>query len=229
MSLWLLDLADVIRAAGLPVVEYSGWTTRARSSGGFPAGQPTGIVVHHTASSTSPGNDAAYIAENADVAPISQLLLDRTGTVTVIAAGAANHAGSGGPWRGIPPDQANTHTIGIEASNNGVGEPWPQAQTDAYITLVAALASRYEIDVANVITHHEWAPSRKIDPAGPSPWAAGKATWPGNAFRTSVNNALNNNTPAPQAWPKPGNTLTGDDIEWIQNAIDDLLTLRGLA
>ena len=34
-SIYLTDMADWFRAAGLTVVEYGGWKTRARGSGGY--------------------------------------------------------------------------------------------------------------------------------------------------------------------------------------------------
>lgn len=189
-SRYLTDLAAVLRDAGLTVYEDAGWQTRARSSGGFDPGYPSAIVVHHTASSTSPANDAAYIARNAEYAPIAQLLLDRTGAYWVCAAGAANHAGSGGPWADIPADGANSRTIGIEAANAGTGEPWPNVQQTAYVTGCAALCAAYLIDPTDIMLHAEWAPTRKIDPAGPSRWAPSGGTWPGDAFRADISDAV---------------------------------------
>jgi hypothetical protein len=194
---YLTDLAAVLRAAGQTVYEEAGWQTRARSSGGFDPGQPCAIVVHHTASSTNPANDVAYICHGAEYAPISQLLLDRTGVWWVCAAGAANHAGAGGPWGPLPLDGANARTIGIEAANAGTGEPWPESQQSAYVAGCAALCAAYAIDPANIACHSEWAPGRKIDPAGPSRWAPAGGTWPGDAFRASVADAAGTGVAGP--------------------------------
>lgn len=214
-SPWLLELADVCRAAGLRVLEYDGWETRARSSGAI--ADLMGVVVHHTASDTTPQNDADYIARYADAAPIAQLFLDRDGVVWVIAAGAANHAGKGGPYTTsagvIPLDSANTRTIGIEAANTGVGEPWPTVQTDAYVRLVAALCDAYGLTVRDVLLHATWAETRKIDPAGPSPWASGSATWNLEAFRTSV----------AEVDTEGDEPLTDDDFERIRAIVRDEL------
>ncbi len=199
---YLTDLADVIVVAGLAVVEYGDWRRRARSSGGYTAGLPNHVMVHHTASSASPESDVAYIADNADTAPIANLYLARDGAVWVIAAGATNTNGSGSaPWPGgCPDDQMNTHAIGIEAANNGVGEPWPLVQQDAYLTLCHALCAAYAIPADHVRAHWEWAPGRKIDPAGPSHWATGTASWDMPEFR--VDAAGNGSTP-PQPTPTP--------------------------
>ena len=62
----------------------------------------------------------------------------------------------------------------VEAGNNGVGEVWPPAQLDAYVTLVATLCRRLGLDpMQDIFTHNSWCqpscPGRKIDPAGPTP------------------------------------------------------------
>jgi N-acetyl-anhydromuramyl-L-alanine amidase AmpD len=85
----------------------------------------------------------------------------------LIAGGYANHAGYGGPKAGIPKDQGNSYTYGIEAENNGLGEPWSDRQLQAYYRLCAALLDWMGTrDVSKVFAHKEWAPGRKIDPAG---------------------------------------------------------------
>ena len=112
----LTDLADACRKSGLPVVEVDGWRTRGH---GHFAGL-TGIVCHHTATpATAPGDyPSLRIVRDgrSDLpGPLSQLGLGRDGTVYVIAAGVAWHAGST-----FYPRQDNWHTIGIEAEHDGV-------------------------------------------------------------------------------------------------------------
>jgi len=185
---WLTNMADVLRDAGLVVTEQSGWKTRARSSGGYAAGKPWCIMWHHAAS--APGASAESVAEYAsygsDVAPVCNLVLGRDGAVIVCAAGATNTNGTGGPFtvsRGVVPvDQMNTHAIGIEAVNTGVGEPWPQVQIDAYFTINNALAAAYGLDPGDCCTHYAWTPGRKIDPATA---AAVQGPWRPAALNTS--------------------------------------------
>ena len=187
---YLTELADLLRGAGLSVKEYDGWRQRHRSTGGYNGG-PKGIIVHHTASPPSfdGQRDADYMTKGCDVAPMANLYLDRKGQWWVLAAGATNTNGKGGPWGPLPKDAANSRVIGIEAGNNGLGEPWPEVMQDAYVTGVAALADRYGIDSNNVLAHHEWAPGRKMDPAGPSRFGSINASksWDMNTFRTAVN------------------------------------------
>jgi N-acetylmuramoyl-L-alanine amidase len=182
---YLTDLADVLRAVGLTVIELDGWRNRSRGSGGYDPGRPTHVMVHHTASppSASGESDAWYCATGDEDAPLSNVCLDRDGVWWVLAAGATNTNGKGGPIDCVPADSMNTYAIGVEA-NGGYGSPWPDVQTRSYVTGVAALCSAY--GCTYVRAHAEWAPDRKIDPAGPSPWATGNNTWDMNAFRADV-------------------------------------------
>jgi hypothetical protein len=125
---------------GLKVVEIDGWQTRERpaSTGGF---APVGVLCHHTASSSN-GQAAIPLLVNgrSDLpGPLCQLSLDRQGVVYVVAAGRANHAGVAKPSGTVAGGDGNVLYIGIEAQNEGTGEPWPKAQYDAYVTLCAAL------------------------------------------------------------------------------------------
>ena len=131
--IYLDDMADVLRAAGLRVMETPGWKTRAYPKWGGYEEMPSHVMVHHTASNTSVSADLNYILNSA-LSPIGNLYLDRTGTVWTVAAGrpVTNGTGSSQPWNGgVPDNQMNHHSISIEAANNGVGEPWPTVQTDA--------------------------------------------------------------------------------------------------
>jgi hypothetical protein len=182
---YLVDLADVCRATGRPVLEVDGWQTRARGSGGYAAGKPDHVMCHHTASGAGSDGwpDVNYCTFGDDDAPLCNLYLARDGTIYVCAAGATNTNGKG-DCPHIDPDTMNSSAIGIEAGNNGVGEPWPQAQTSAYTALCAALTVAYGIPVPQVHSHAEWAPDRKVDPFGPSPW--GDQTWDMDGFRADL-------------------------------------------
>src|SRR5262245_17397953 len=122
-SRYLTDSADVLSAAGLKVVQYEGWESRARSSGGFDSGKPWCVMWHHTASDTTPQNDADYMCHGSDDRPIANALIARDGVVWLLAAGATNTNGKGGPLtvsKGtIPADSMNTHGWGMEIANNG--------------------------------------------------------------------------------------------------------------
>lgn len=158
-QLWI---PDVLRDAGLTVYEEDGWETRGSSS--F---NPIGVMWHHTATPPSWSSrkltDLLVKGRSNLKGPLCHLQLNRDGVFIVIASGRANHAGRGS-WPGIR--YGNTQTIGIEAANTGTGEPWPDAQIEAYIRGTAAIVKHLGSSVDNVVGHKEWAPSRKIDPKG---------------------------------------------------------------
>ena len=105
-SIWLTTLPDALERLG-NVSFYRGWQTRARRSGGYTA--LLGIVVHHTASSTSTYNDTNYMWNNAPRPPIGAIYLARNGEVVIGAAGATNCAGRGGPYVTIEGDDRARH------------------------------------------------------------------------------------------------------------------------
>ena len=162
-----IGLVSHLRVWGLKVEEKDGWRHRGRPYNFY----PRAIIAHHTASGAQSGNFASegiVTSGRSDLpGPLCQFLLGRDGTVKLIAAGYSNHAGFGGPRVDIPENMGNTYTYGIEAENNGLGEPWSKAQLNAYYRLCAALLVWMDRkDVNRVFAHKEWAPGRKIDPAG---------------------------------------------------------------
>ena len=156
-----LWLPEVLRAEGLTVLEYPGW--RDRGHGDF--GQIWGVFAHHTGNNP-PGNNPGYIAAHPSLGLCSQLHLSREGVFTVCGAGIAWHAGVGN-YPGLPANNANQVTIGIEAENNGT-EGWSPKQYDAYVRGVAAILRHLGKGAGNVIGHKEWAGAAqgKWDPGG---------------------------------------------------------------
>ena len=148
---WLTHMADVLRDAGLTVIEYAGWKSRSNSTGAMRAN--LGVIVHHSASGTgwTAQREADFLAVEHDSAPVGNLFLDRSGTWWTLAAGSTNTAGKGGPWTTslgtVPLDGANSRTINIEAANNGTGEPWSPQMQDSYARGVAALCDGLEVSV----------------------------------------------------------------------------------
>jgi len=81
------------------------------------------------------------------------------------------HAGKSW-WRGVT--DINSASIGIEICNPGHEfgyRPFPDAQIDALIPLVADIVQRYGITRGNIVGHSDIAPSRKQDPGELFPWA----------------------------------------------------------
>ncbi len=161
----MADLADHLRKWGLKTYEVDGWKTR-KSGSRF---DPHAITVHHTAggrNGNAPSLNIVTHGRPGIPGPLSQFVLGRDGTVFVVGQGRANHGGKGGPIAGVPADSANTYAWGIEAENTGRGEPWSPVQLNAYYRLCAALCAYSGITPDAVFAHKEWAPSRKVDPAG---------------------------------------------------------------
>ena len=200
----LTNLADVLRDAGLTVVEEQGrdkatgrmisWKEFGRSgNSSYESGRPTTVMMHHTASHASIENDVAYCNHNSDIRPLANLLIARDGSVHVCAAGPTNTNGAGkDTWGGgVPDNQMNTHAIGVEICNTGSGETYPPAQQEAAFITAVALCRAYGIGHHNVRAHFEWAPTRKIDPRGPSQWSSGlNIKWDMDLFRSQVFVAL---------------------------------------
>jgi hypothetical protein len=172
-------------------------------------------MVHHTASPTSWSGqkDADYCALGDEDAPLSNLYLDRDGVAWILAAGATNTNGKGkDTWGGgVPNDSMNSYAIGIEA-NGGAGASWPEVQQDAYVTMVSALCRHYGIPTHQVRGHFEWAPDRKVDPAGPSRWATGNNSWDMGGFRNACGGA-----PTPTPTPPQ---QEDDDVQWRVAKLD---------
>jgi N-acetylmuramoyl-L-alanine amidase len=168
-----------LRAHDVRVIEVAGWQLRGTGEGFA----PRMFVCHWDASTRKAGEWGALgiVAsgrggDNPVPGPLSQTqvarCLDGVPKVAIVAAGRANHAGRGGPYRlpsgvVIPKDSANRYAYGTEHANDGVGEPVTPASLYAYSVLAAAYRSVLGVPTALpagcVIAHFEWTP-RKQDP-----------------------------------------------------------------
>jgi hypothetical protein len=210
------NLPAILRDAGLKVKETDGWQNRGRpaSTGGF---DPVGVLCHHTATSKSTPNanvEKLLINGRSDLpGPLCHLGLQRDGTVVVIAAGRANHAGTAKKSGSVAAGDGNTLYIGIEAYNSGTGEPWSDAQYDAYVLLCAVLSTKItKSSVQTVRGHKETSVTGKIDP-----------TFPMDAFRTKVGAKMKQLT-GPVAKPSKPKTSRGARID---RALSDLKKSKG--
>ena len=163
----LTDLADILRGAGLPVIEVDGWKTRGHGV----MSSVKGILVHHTAGAATGDYPSLRIVRDGRTdlpGPLSQLGLGRNGTWYVIAAGRCYHAGS------TIDDSiyGNSNAIGIEGESTGVPSTntghayWPDVQYRSYVDGVRALQARYGVVKSRVLGHKEAAVplGRKPDP-----------------------------------------------------------------
>jgi hypothetical protein len=161
-------LADVLRAAGVQVVEEGNWLGRA-VSGSF---NPIGVLWHHTASSTtSPSNPhpALNIVINgrSDLqGPLAQALVDYNGVFHIVSAGRCNHAGAARVSGPIPAGDGNTMLIGWEIDYNGVSQTMSAAQYQASLKATAAVLRQLGKDASYARGHRETSTTGKIDPYG---------------------------------------------------------------
>jgi len=192
-------IADRLRAAGLTVIECAGWQSRGSSS--F---SPQGSVNHHTAGPPTGATPSLNTCINGrpDLAgPLCHVMQSRESgrpdAAYVVAAGRANHAGSGS-WQGL---SGNSSVWGLEIEHDGV-TPLPQARQETAAAIHAALIGPGG-NVGLVCQHYEWT-TRKIDAAtGVS----------GEGFRQLVADAQAGRGPDPAPLP-PWETY-GDDPMWM--------------
>lgn len=219
-------MAEVLRAAGLTVIEQPGWKGRGVELTGV-----DGIIGHHTACGPTGDCPSLSVVTNGrpDLAgPLCQLLLCRSGTFHAIADGKANHAGAGA-WPGF---RGNTDVLGIEAENQGNGtDVWPRAQMDAYARGVAAILAHVGLDESRFCAHYEWATpkGRKVDPRGP--WQDGGDWWSGgstvttasaNTFRARVKALLGEDDLYTDA-DRARDVKAAEDAAYNRHLMDDII------
>ncbi len=211
MAYALTWLADVLRAAGLRVEESPGWQSRGRAE----MGPVKGVIIHHTAGSRNGNAPSLAIVRDGRPelpGPLSQLVLGRDGTFYVVGAGRCNHAGPG-YWQGV--STGNSSFIGIEAENDGKGEPWPKKQMEAYARGVAAILDHIGADSVMAAGHKEYAlpRGRKPDPS-----------FDMVAFRQSVESIMQLGAPKPVASTDPKRSMLrkgdmGASVKVLQKAL----------
>ena len=88
----LTDLADVLRRAGLTVIETPGWKTRGWAGRQF-AGSPKGVLWHHTATTSARAYKTGAPTLNMCIngrsdlpGPLCNIVFGRAGEVYITAA-----------------------------------------------------------------------------------------------------------------------------------------------
>lgn len=172
------DTVDVLRAAGLPVVD-----ARVPGRGSLVV---RGGMLHHDAIgpvTRTRGIEVMRKGRSDLSGPLANAWLDRDGTWCVITDQRANHAGAcstvalGEAFAGRVSaatrdarDRAllddtsvgNRYLFGVEVANNGLGETYPVDQLDSLARGVAALNRAWGLTSGHWL-HHRQATRRKID------------------------------------------------------------------
>ncbi|WP_412466555.1 N-acetylmuramoyl-L-alanine amidase [Pedobacter sp. KLB.chiD] len=128
--------------------------------------KPNFVVIHHTAQDSLAQTIKTFFSTKAGTS--AHYVIGRDGKVVHMVNDylRANHAGVS-KW-GKDTD-LNSSSIGIELDNNGLTDPWPDAQINSLLKLLATLKKTYNIPTANFIGHADIAPGRKNDPRN-FPW-----------------------------------------------------------
>lgn len=132
---------------------------------------PVTMLVLHYTGMKSGAEAIAWLANPASKVS-AHYTVDEDGTVVhmVREEQRAQHAGLS-YWRGIT--DCNSASIGIEIVNPGHEwgyRPFPEAQMDALVPLVAEIVKTYGIEPRNVVGHSDVAPARKMDPGELFDW-----------------------------------------------------------
>lgn len=188
MSIYVPWLADAARMTGYPVVEEAGWRSRGRY--GFRVVE--GVVGHHTAGPATgeyPCRSIILNGRSGLPGPLANFGLGRSGTIYVVAAGVANHAGDSA-YAGFT--DLNDEFLGIEAEDDGDGN-WTSEQIDCYPRLVAACLYYMKRPATRYGGHKNVAipTGRKVDPAGiDTAWMQSKVhhylTYPNQIGKSSM-------------------------------------------
>ncbi|GAA5150252.1 peptidoglycan-binding domain-containing protein [Nocardioides marinquilinus] len=236
-------LGDVLRGAGLSVVEEGDWLNRSAGS----TFEPIGVLWHHTAAPSSSANPApalnVCINGRSDLpGPLCHALVDYFGVFHLISANRANHAGNARASGPIPAGSGNTMLVGWEIDYAGDGgggqvQEMTQAQYDASVTATAAVLNQLGRDASYARGHRETSTTGKIDPSfidldsmradvaaamgggNPNPPA-------GTPLKVTVGNL--NVRPTPATTGAPVGTLANGTTVYVQcQAVGEAVTIGG--
>lgn len=161
-----LEAAELTaKELGVDIYEYPGWSTR----GHYSMTAVKGMLWHDTVTTSrvSTGRLWELLAEGYTglPGPIANMGVERDGTIGLIAAEGAYHAGSGGPWKDVPRDDGNRLLWGIEVANAGLGsgERWTGIQYDVCVVFSHHFLRLLKEHGYDLLGHKEWT-SRKVDP-----------------------------------------------------------------
>lgn len=166
---WAGPIAAAAAAAadahGVDVLELDGWRTRGH---GTTPGRLLGTMWHDTVTPYTPAWHDLHLGRllrdghSTLPGPIANVGVGQGGTLILVAAGRAYHAGSGA-WPGIP--SGNLNTVGVEVANPGLGSghPWRPVQLAVARTFTAVLHQLLDLPASRLVGHKEWT-ARKVDP-----------------------------------------------------------------
>lgn len=149
---------------GITVVRVPGWRDRGRMKNGKPQDMISieSLTIHHTATGGTKDYASLNLVTNgrSDLAgPLCNWGAGRAGTLFLVSAGSANHTGATRElW------QSNQYASGLEAENNGIGEPWTLPLKVAMTIWAQEMRKEFKVPAARVLGHREI-----CDPVGRKP------------------------------------------------------------
>lgn len=240
------DLGYNLRKYGLTVVETQGWASRGYA--GQDLQEVRGVLWHHTATPRSNYNASDAPTLNMCIngrsdlpGPLCNIVLGRSGTVYLVAAGVGNHAGVGSAPN-IPTNMGNHYMIGIEMESSGIAPfDWTEDQKRVAPYLGAALElsylQKFPAELRIQIGHKEYSAEGKIDPAG----------WPGDmdGLRAQINAKIaelqGGAKPAPAPTPAPAQGYVPDPhwkvepketlsqvAKWANTSVEHIAAFNGI-
>lgn len=183
-----------------------------------------GIVWHHTGNARETPESISRGRPDLQ-GPLAQLHIAPDGIVTIVAVGPCNHAGAGS-WPGLPTDNINDRTIGIECAwprdtslteVTAGQELWPDAQIVAMRDTGAAITKHLGVSVSHNISHREWA---RLGPAGQRQYKWDPGNLNMNWFRGEIQKAINGDFDPKPTPPGPADQPT--DRQLLQEVWDQL-------
>jgi N-acetylmuramoyl-L-alanine amidase len=188
--------------APIPPRFTPGVPVRWVASPSFDLRRPQYVILHHTTNDTA--LQALATLTNPERMVSAHYLVGRDGTVyqLVDERHRAWHAGAS---RWGSDEDINSASIGIELDNDG-HEPYPPAQVQALLALLADVKARHDIPRENFLGHGDVAPGRKVDPGALFPWKRlaqeGFGMWCDDAMPVD----------APVAGPQPRDDASDADL-----------------
>lgn len=173
-------------------------------------------MLHHTVTRPTASDAAvdrvlAVVGSSKVSPPLGNISTNRDGSVSIIAAGTANHGGVG-KWNGV---SGNRYWVGDEMKNLGTSaEPWPAIQVESALRAAAAILAHIGTDESWLVGHKEYATplGRKSDPH----------TLDMDTQRTIVGALLKDPDMKPPAWAIPATQWHIDRGIYTQNSPDDV-------
>ena len=199
----------LLRDFGVTVHESDGCYSRGN---GYTSNY-TGLIIHHTGSGYGRDYKTLYDGRPDLAGPLCNTSGNEDGSVTLIAAHPANHAGASGGWDTAPLPVTNLFNKlvwGHEIVYPGIS-PMRPAQYRTATILARVVTELLGVPMSHVKTHDGTSITGKWDPgfaAGPTPQAEGK-TIDIAAFRRDAQTVEEDDVSAEEVWSHPIVTRSG--------------------